>query len=584
MTQATPPTIRYTLGMSHPATHLLEVTITCSGLLPGSDELTFVMPAWRTGRYVIFDFANGVQEFSAFTPAAAAVPWRKTDKQTWRVETRGMIEVTIRYLVYANEFYERTRGLDDDHAFIDGAAVFMYVEQFKDGPLTLEVHPRAGWHVTTGLKADAARENRFLVDDYQILSDCPIEVGTQKEFPFDAEGVPHVLMIAGEGNYDAPRLIEDLKRIIHVNKQFWGELPYERFIFMVHCLANGGGGTEHLNSTIMQTRPFIFKDPGSYRGFLGLIAHEYFHTWNVKQMRPSAIQPYDFSKEAYSKEYWIAEGTTSYYGPLLMLRAGYGTAEGYLEAIANSVQGDRSRPGNRVQSLSESSFDAWVKYWKGNRNAYDVESDYYDKGSDISQILDLEIRERSGNSRSLDDVMRSLYHFCRNGHRGYTVDDLQRFSEGAAGESLKEFFAKYVHGTEPVPWERFYLYAGIRVAPREGAPTPWIGLVPADQGTRTMVDRVVAGSPAYEAGISPGDELVAVNGYRMRAYELPRRISELSIGDTLRLTLFRDERLRQIRVTIGQQAVPPYHSMKVEHPTELQRTIYESWLATSWEK
>jgi predicted metalloprotease with PDZ domain len=492
--------------------------------------------------------------------------------------------VTAKYVVFADEFRDRTRDLNDEHAFVDGAAVFMYAEPFQNEPITLDVMPFAGWQVTTGLEPVPGHPNRFRAPNYQVFADCPIEVGTQKEFPFEAEGKPHVLMVAGEGNFDGLRIVEDLKKIIHLYQEFWRELPYDRYVFMLHCAPNAGGATEHLNSTIMHTQPFIFRDPGTYRGFLGLVAHEFFHTWNVKQVRPAAIHPYGFTKEAYAREYWIAEGTTSYYGPLLMMRGGYGNAKSYLDGIAASVQQDRLRPGNRVQSLSESSFDAWIKYSKRNPDAYNAEVDFYDKGADVSQILDLEIRHRSGNARSLDDVMREMFKRFRAETLGYTIDDVQGIAEQMAGGSLAEFFAKYVHGTAPVPWEQFYEYAGVKIVPKDDQISAWIGLAAMDQGDRTIITTVVAGSPAEKAGLSVGDDLLALNGFRIRAAEMPKRLSETAVGDSVRMTVFRNDRLREFRLAVAVSPVPAYQAAKVERPTALQRSIYESWLGTTWEK
>ncbi len=576
------PSIEYSLGMSKPWTHLLEVEVTFSGLPQKTSSLNLLMPVWRTGRYVVFDFAGGVQEFSAVDGNGRTLAWSKADKSTWRIEKQQSTAVTARYKVYANEFGMRTRGLNDQHAFVDGCAVFMYIEQYRHLPLTLTVVPFRNWHVTTGLDAMPGERFKFSAPDFDHLLDCPLEIGNQKDFEFEVEGKKHVLTIAGEGNYDADTLVNDIATIVKANKEFWGDLPYERYVFMLHLSADGGG-TEHINSTIMQTRPFVFKNRGSYRGFLGLVSHEYFHTWNVKQLRPAGISPYDYMKENYVKELWLAEGTTSYYGGLLLVRTGFIPDSLYLDGIAASVQGDRQRPGNRIQSPSESGFDAWIKLWKGNQQAYNSESDYYDRGSDVSFILDLEIRQRSGNRHSLDDVMRTLYKRFPMSSKGYTNDDVQKTAEEFAGRSLKKLFDEHVDGTTPIDWERYLGYAGLVLQAKDSERKPWLGILTSDQAGTARISRIIAGSPAYDAGLNYGDEVAALNGYRVRSAELQERIAEFKGGEKVRLTIFRNDKLREFDITLRLQDVPAYKIVKVEKPTKLQKAIFESWLKTTWD-
>ncbi len=576
------PIIEYKLGMSKPWTHLLEVELTVKGVPSSPATLDFVLPIWRTGRYIVFDFAGGVQEFSATDGSGTPIRWTKTDKSTWRVEKGRATGVTIRYKVYANEFEQRTRGLNDEHAFVDGCAVFMFLLQYRDLPLTLTVVPYRDWHVTTGLDALPGEKFRFRAPNYDYLVDSPLEIGNQKDFEFEAEGKKHVLTIFGPGNYDPDKMMADISKIVKINKEFWGDLPYERYVFQLHLGLDGGGATEHINSTIMQTGPFGFKNPNSYRGFLGLVSHEYFHTWNVKQLRPKGLLPYDYTKENYVKELWIAEGTTSYYGSVLMFRAGFNPAQAVFDWIANTVQQDRLRPGNRVQSATEASFDSWVK-GRGTQQSYNSETDIYGKGATVSLVLDLEIRQRSNNKYSLDDVMRTLYkRFPLSGH-GYTVDDFQSVAEHLAGSSLKKFFEDYVHGTTPIDWERSLGYAGLQLQARDAERMPWLGMQTIEQENRTRVMSVLAGSPAYDAGVDVGDEVVALNGLRVRTGDLQERLADYKPGDKVRLTVFRRDRLREFEIALRLQDVPPYWVSKVEQPTPLQKSIFESWLKTTWD-
>ena len=577
------PTISYKLGMSKPWTHLFEVELTYSNLPAKKNTLDLALPAWRSGRYLIFDLAGNVIEFTAVDAADRQLPWAKVDKSTWRIEKKGATTVKARYTVFSNDFRARKNGLNDEHAFVNGAAVFMYAEQYRRVPVSLRVLPYDGWRVSTGLESIQGDPYHFSAMSYDHLLDCPLEVGNQKEYEFDVDGMKHVLSIFGEGNFRPDSLTRDIGRIVKAQKEFWGGLPYKRYVFLVHVSPQSAGATEDLNSTVLGKRPFIFHNLGSYRGFLGLVSHEFFHAWNVKRLRPKGMHPYDYAKENYAKEYWIAEGMTSYFSAFMMIRAGLASGSSYAENLANLIQEDRQRPGNKVQSLSESSFDAWIKQWKQGDHAYNTQSDYYGKGSIVSLLLDLEIRQQSKNKHSLGDVLRAMYSRFPITGAGYTIDDFQKVAEEFAGASLREFFADYVHGTKPLDWERFLSYAGLDVMVRNSERRPWTGFSTVDQDETTRITRVVAGSPAYEAGIDIGDEVVALNGYRVRTYDLLERIGMLQPGDKVKILVFREDRIREFTVTLQLQTVPPYRVNKTENPTKLQKEIYESWLMTSWE-
>jgi predicted metalloprotease with PDZ domain len=571
------PEVKYTLGMTKPQTHLFEVQIEIKNISQ-EQSLDLLLPVWRPGRYVVLDFAGGVQEFSAESEGKP-LEWKKTDKATWHISTNGASSITARYKVYADEFGDRTRGLNDRHGFVDGTAVFMYVEKYRKLPLTLAVMPYNDWHVTTGLEGGG---NKFTAPDYDYFVDCPLEIGNQKDFPFDVEGIPHVLSIFGEGNWNPDTLIRDITKIVKAEKDFWGGFPYKRYVFLLELMPNYSGGTEHINSCALNNSPFGFKNPDSYRGFLGLISHEYFHTWNVKQLRPKGIHPYDYMKENYSDELWIAEGTTSYFDQVIMTRAGYTTTGKYIDGLSSTIAGDRSRPGNKIQSVADASFDAWVKYWKWNRQSYNAESDYYERGAMVSGLLDLEIRQQSGNKYTLDDVMREMYKRFPLSGPGYTLDDLQSVIAQLAGVDIKPFFYNYIYGTKSLEWEKELAYAGLEVTCSDTIPKAWLGLGTMEADGLLKVTQVVANSPAYLSGLSNGDEILAINGYKAYSSSFSNRIREMKPGDEITLTCIQNDRLRTITVTLGTAPKSNYNVAQVKTPTDLQRAIYESWLGTKW--
>jgi predicted metalloprotease with PDZ domain len=568
--------VRYTLAMPYPQTHLFEAAVEFSDLPPDTG-LDLILPAWRPGRYVVLNLANGVQDFAA-SGDGHELPWIKTDKSTWHVSSGGAVHVTVRYRVFADELSLRTRCLNDDHAFVDESAVFMYAEKYRKLPVRLDVKPFGNWHVTTGLEADGG--NRFTAPDDDTFIDCPMEIGNQKDFAFAVDGVPHVLSIFGDGNWNADTLVRDISKIVKTMKDFWGEFPYRRFVFLLECLPDEGGGTEHLNSVIMQTSPFVFKKPDSYRGFItGLVAHEYFHAWNVKQLRPRGIAPYNFTKENYSRELWIAEGMTSYYADLLSVRAGFIPVADLVSQLGGTVTADRQRPGNAVQPVSEASFNAWIG---GTRHSYNSESDIYQRGAMVSMVLDCEIRRVTLNASSLDAVMREMYKRYPLAGGGYTLDDFEHVITEQTHNNFHGFFEEYIRGTKPLKWEEALGAAGINVTCTDTVDKAWAGVGLYETGGSVRVGSVVSGSPAEAAGLSSDDELIALNGYRIRQSSFSDRIGEMKPGDTALFSVFRNEKLRTIQVVLGKAPHTNYTTSKVKEPTPLQKTIFESWLGTSW--
>ena len=569
------PAVEYSLAMPAPSTHLFHVEVRIPA--PKGSVVEFHMPAWRTGRYVIQDFSGGVQEFFAQDENGTPLAWKKTDKDTWRVERGSSGIVTVRYKVYANEFNQRTRELNSEHAFLDPAAVFMYVEELKNAPLRLTVLPFENWHVTTGLDEVPGVPHTFTAPEYEYFADCPLEIGTQTDIVFTAGGKKHIISIYGEGNWNRDTLAADFTKIVLANLAFWGDLPYEKYVFQIHCQPNARGGTEHINSTIMGVTPFIFANANSYKRFLNLVSHEYFHTWNVKQLRPKAFAPYDFSKESYSEELWISEGATSYFDDLILLRAGFRAADEYLELIAQMIGSDRERFGNSIQPLAESSFDAWVKYWRNRQNSRNAESDYYGKGQHVSLLLDLQIRQSSNNRFSLNDVMKAMVQRYPR-IAGFTNKDFIAVCEEFAGTSMKKFFDDYLYGTAPLEWERVLEYAGLNVIAKDPSLKNGLGAFTVDAGEKILVTGVYPGSPAAQAGIEIQDEIIALNGYRQRSADLHDRIAAMKTGEEYVVTLFRNDKLREIRLTAGPAGSPRFTVVKSAKPSKLQQSILHSWL------
>lgn len=583
MTNSETVKIKYTLAMPDPSSHFFEVELEITGLKENYIDL--ILPVWRPGRYYIFDFPSGVQEFSVKNGKDIPLQWHKINKFTWHVESNNkkrLNKINVFYKVYANEFENRTRGLDDERGFINGTSVFMYSEKYRKEPLMLRVIPFKDWHITTGLDNLKGKRFEFSAPNYDYFVDCPLEIGDQTDHSFIVDGKEHIISFFGKASYDIEKLKKDFSQIIKKNYEFWGKIPYKKYVFIIHCTPGSGGGTEHINSTVLGIKPSDFENEESYKHILGLVSHEFFHTWNVKQFRPKGITPYDYTKENYTEELWIAEGGTSYYDGLMILRTGQVTEEDFFKELSGYVKDERTRPGYKIQSLAESSFDAWVKYWRRNVNAYISQSDYYRKGSYVSLILDLEIRQASGNKYSLDDVYRTLFEKFPIG-KGYTNADFIKICEKFAGRSYKTFFGDYLYGTKQIDWEKYLSYAGLKITEEEKAPQLKTGIIISDFEGKVFISNVLPGSLAEKEGLSMEDEIIAINGTKADYHTAEAKLTELKPGEEVDLAFFHNDKLRKVTLRQSKEDEINYRVEKISNPTELQKSIYEKWLGVNWQ-
>ncbi len=581
--RSTAPEISYTVSMSKPYTHLLEVEMRLRGSLSASTNV--VMPVWTPGSYLVREYARHVQDFAAKDASGRALSWNKTNKNTWRIETTGAREVVVTYSVYANELTVRTNELNDQHAFFTPAALLVYPEGQLNAPSTLRVVPFGNWKVATGLPTVSGRDNTFRAENFDILYDSPVEVGNFKTLSFEVKGVPHRIVIDGEGNYEPERMRRDVQKIVEAAVSLMGgDIPYKDYTFILHLRASGGGGLEHLNSTALMYPRHAFRSQARYTDFLSLVAHEYYHLWNVKRIKPDVLGPFDYNQENYTKLLWVAEGITSYYENIILLRAGLLSDKDYLASIASSFQDLQNRPGRFEQSLEESSFDAWIKYYRSDENAVNSQISYYDKGAIVGLLLDLEIRRLSRGARSLDDVMNYLYNEYAKKGRNYTPQDFQRAAEQAAGSTLEPFFARYVRGHEELDYNAALNHVGLLLdtttggAGRAVPERAFFGATLAQDGARLVVRNVRAGTPAYDQGINANDEIVALDGMRVTLESFDARLAEKKPGDRIQLTLFRNDDLRTFDVRLGGRVVTPYRILSVQQPTAEQRQAYQKWL------
>ena len=574
-TQASTPDIGYTVSMSKPATHLLEVEMRLKwNQMPDQAELK--MPVWTPGSYLVREYARHVQDFAVKDASGKALGWRKINKNTWQVDAKGAGELVATYRVYSNELTVRTNELNGDHAFWNNGALLMFPKGQLAAASTVKVSPYGNWKVATGLPKVAGQTNAFRAPNFDVLYDSPFEVSNFSEISFDVQGKPHRYVISGDGNFDLKALARDTAKIVEEAYKIFGELPYEDYTFIVNL--RGGGGLEHLNSTALQWNRFGFKPAARYRGFMSLVAHEYFHLWNVKRIRPDALGPFDYENENYTKLLWVAEGATSYYEGVLLRRAGLESDQEILNSKANAITDLQNRPGRFETSLEEASMDAWIKYYRQDENSANNQISYYDKGDIVNMMLDITIRTASNGTKSLDDVMRHLYNEFYKKGRNYTPEDYQKISEMMAGRSLDDFFSKYVRGEGEIDYAGIMSGIGLKVeVTQPGKNRAYIGADTAEEAGRLTIRSVTAGTPAYDQGLNNGDQIVAVDGYRASSQFMQTYIADKKPGDTVRLTLFRFDKLRDVNFVLGANLRQEYSFAPVDSPTEAQRKLYREY-------
>ncbi len=582
--------ISFTVSMPKAYTHLLEVEmrVKIPANLQVPNESDLVMPVWTPGSYLIREFERHVQEFAA-DANGRALDWTKINKNTWRVNTNGVRQWRATYRVYANELSVRTSELNSDHAFWNNATLLMYPDKQIEHPSTLRINPAPGWKVATGLPAVDGQPNTFRAENFDVLYDSPVECSNFKQIDFQVRGVPHRIVIDGEGNYDQKRLLAGVQKIVETEVSLFGDIPYHDYTFILHLRANTGGGLEHLNSTALGFRRNAFAKEEGYRNFYGLVAHEFFHLWNVKRIKPEALGPFDYTKENYTRSLWVAEGITEYYGNLMVRRAGLITDMAYLEQIAKNIQDFQNTPGREKMSAEEASFDSWIKFYRPDENSINSQISYYDKGELLGLLLDLDIRRRTHSAKSLDDVMRYLYSDFYKKGRNYTPADFQKACELIAGESLDLFFSRYVRGREElVPaYREAFAWVGLRLEQGGGdvgqidGPLPLKANFGADleqTGDKLSITHVRAGTPAYEQGLNANDQIVALDGARVTKETFEARIKEKIPGDTIHVTVFRFDDLRTFDIRLGADSSVPFRIVPLSQVSDEQKRIYQAWM------
>ncbi|MEA2642347.1 MAG: hypothetical protein QOF51_3741 [Chloroflexota bacterium] len=575
--------VRYRMSMPQPATHLVHIAVT----VDEPPSLTVLrLPAWTPGSYMIREFARQIQAFRAVDAEGRPLPWRKTRKDTWSIEAGTTARLVAEFDVYAHELTVRTSDLDATHGFFNPANMLPDVLGRAGEPLEVAVEHPPAWHVQTGLRPTGTAADTFVAADYDELVDSPIHVGPDPVLTFTVDGKEHAIATWGRGNLNYERITADLRRVVEAERDLFGSLPYDRYVFMLLLTDGPRGGLEHRNSTAVMAHRFAFRPGRPYERALHTLAHEFFHTWNVKRIHPEALGPFDYGAENYTSLLWAMEGITDYYTSLLMRRGGLITPERYLESLGELISELAETPGRRLQSLEEASYDAWIKYYRPDEHSVNSAISYYGKGAVASLLLDLEMRRRTGNERSLDDLMHYLWERYGQPDIGIPEDGYEAALHEVAGGDWSDFFDRVIRSRDELAYDDALAVAGVELEWRAdpNGPEVWLGLRTRNEAGRTKIASVLSDGPAWGTGISAGDELLALDGFRVDEAGLPDRLRDYHPGDTVSLACFRRDELVEARVTLAARPRTRATLRKVQTPTPEQRRVYEDWVRTPWDE
>ena len=551
--------ISYELRMPKPQNHYFEVQMNIAD--NDDKQIEVKMPVWTPGSYLVREFSKNVNLVKAFTKDGKALKVSKKSKNAWLIDAGNEKNIQVKYEVYSFEVSVRTPFLDLSHGFVSGSGVFMYVEKAKNQAGSVTVFPHESFkRISTSLPLDQTAKGagqRFTFENYDQLVDCPMEIGNQEIFEFSAAGVLHTVAMYGDANYNVEQLKKDMPKIVEAETAVIGKNPNKTYTFIVHNVVDGQGGLEHMNSTVLSVNRWTYAGK-QYVDFLNLVAHEYFHLWNVKRIRPIELGPFNYDEENYTTLLWVMEGFTSYYDELILRRTGFYTEEEFLAKLQSSINYVEGSPGSRVQPVAHASFDAWVKAYRPNENSSNTSMTYYSRGSVLASVIDAMIVADSDGKKCLDHFMQQLYTTYYEGlKRGFSEAEFKAELSKFVGKNMDDFFAKYVDGTEIIPYKDFYGPVGLNVQDVT-TNNPSFGASVREEGGKVIVKSVRFGSSAEEAGISVGDEIVGCNAYRVDQSMFEGMMSGMGNMETCDLLIAREEKLFSVHVTIRPYKKPQF--------------------------
>ena len=564
-TRAVVEPISYRVAMAHPGRHEFQVTLRVPAL-PDRAHVELIFPAWAPGSYMIRDFVRHVYGLRIADERGRPLDSERLDKQRWRVASAGAA-FTVTYRVFAFEASVRTSFLDDSHGYWNGTSLFFAVEGETQRAHDVAIVAPPGWHVSTALAPTAPGSYRAAT--YDELVDSPVEVGKHARLNFRVGRTAFEVALYGRTNADPRRLVAILRQVVRATGEIFGGFPFPRYVFIIHALPVGSGGLEHHASVTMDITGLSFDEDKGYVRFADLAAHEFFHAWNVKRLHDPVLGPFDYTREAYTRMLWFHEGFTDYLANVIILRAGVLDEKGFWRWIAEDWPRYATRPGRLETPLDELSFEAWIKLYKPAENHFNNAVSYYEKGLWVGMALDLELRRATRGRRGLPELFRWLWDGAQHRDATVTETDVRAAARAVGGRSFDAFFERHIHGTADLALPALWRQAGLEVtlAPpwsaeagesdpvRRARARSWAGAMiegrAAGSAERAFVKNVLPGSPAEKAGLTYGDEIVALGGDRVNATTFAKRLAAHPAGTTVTVTYFRRDLLQEAKLVVG---------------------------------
>lgn len=566
--------IDYKVSFENRNSHYVDVAITVE--VNKKNEVFFKMPVWAPGSYKLREFSQYVDFCTAIGDKKEALALEKTDKSTWKVNAKGQTKIIFSYRVYAFEQSVRQSYCDQFHAFLHGTSVFMYVQDKKNEAIKLNFETPLDWKdIEVALPKQG---KQYSCENYDELADSPIALGNFESTTFTSLNVPHKVVMIGKGNYDLDKIKSDFTKICDEAGKVVGTNPCKQYIHFIQNIENGGGGLEHANCQTSQMQRWAYTDEAKYKSFLGLIGHEYFHLWNVKRIRPIELGPFDYDKEVYTTMLWISEGFTAYYDDLFLKRAGYFTQEEYTKIIASTYNKVANTYGSQVSSVSESSYNAWVKSYLANENTNNISISYYSKGMLIALLIDLNIRKITANKKNLDDLMKELYNkFYVKEKRGFTEEEFYTCVANLTSIDFVKELKTWVEGTGALPVNENLALVGMELKDKTNKDKPYWGITYKDEAGKITVNYVELGSAASASGLSSNDEIIAINNIRVNS-NIAELIKQSKVGTLVELTVARNGFIIQLQLTPEANKQVEFEVITAATTGEEQLEILKNWL------
>ena len=558
--------IEYRLTIEDPNLHVYTVEMDIRGIR--DDAVSLAIPAWAPGAYRIRNYARNVKDFQARTRSGRRViGWHKTDKQTWEVSKQPGDDIIVTYELYSD-------GLNYEMADISGPATYMYVVGHKHVPVALRYEKPGDWDVYTGLER---RRGAYRASDYDVFIDAPAFVGEFKVLEFESREVSYRLVFSDpEVEFSEEQVVGDIQAIVEAAVKMFGSAPFEDYVFLFKVRPrSGSGGLEHLNSTRITVGETDFSSGTRYDRFLFVVAHEFFHLWNVKRIRPEVLGPFDYTREGHTRSLWISEGLTSYYGRLVLNRAGIFNPQAYLQSLSQEIDLHQKQPGRFMMSAEEASWDTWLR----SDNSANNTISYYTKGEIAGLLLDIEIRARTRSQKSLDDVMRYLMQNFANKGIGFPEDGFLEALNTVAGSDFQEFYSRVVQSRLELDYNRYLSQAGLQVETQREPSSLYMGVaVEEAEGGLARISRVIPASPAADAGFDSGDVLVAFDEQRITFANFQGRFRQRKLGETLDVSVLRGERLLHLELTPGEIQQESWVITEANEVTAEQVELRKLWI------